>query len=86
MSIWSDRLTFDVLSDQSFSKSLDVHIKEDNPFIESMVAAVETHYNIRDRVADGFLMFNKGLVAWTLSFPFSCAHVALPHPSRRSGG
>jgi cytochrome P450 len=48
MSTWSDYLTFDVLSDLCFGKSLDVYNKEDNRFvIDLLPKAVKSLYEVR---------------------------------------
>jgi hypothetical protein len=59
---------------------------EDNQFVIGLLAeAVESLYDVRDPIADTFLLSDEGFTTWIPLFRFTHAQVALPDTSRRSG-
>jgi len=92
MSTWADYFTFDVLSDLSFGKSLEVSEKEDNRFIMDLL--LNTTHAGYDVCKDSAGLYNSLLTSfWTARLPplrFIPPQAAVPDPlggpSRRPAG
>jgi cytochrome P450 len=92
MSTWADYLTFDVLSDLSFGKSLEITEKEDNRFVMDLL--LNSTHAAYDVCKDSAGLYNSSLTSfWTAWLPplrFIPPQATIPDPlwgpSRRPAG